>query len=127
MRLRTRLFRLLMLHQGEGRIVLFLSLIAALTGFGLSIGRASSDALFFTQYGADNLPLMFALIALVLVPLSLGYAAFVTGVGDTVAATRDDVYAAARNLCIPKAIYRTDIGKKVIETDEPKLKSWGWI
>lgn len=77
MRLRTRLFRLLMLHQGEGRIVLFLSLIAALTGFGLSIGRASSDALFFTQYGADNLPLMFALIALVLVPLSLGYAAFV--------------------------------------------------
>lgn len=57
----------------------------------------------------------------------LGYAAFVTGIGDTVAAAREDVYAAARNLCIPKAIYRTDIGKKFIETDEQKLKSWGWI
>jgi len=57
----------------------------------------------------------------------LGYAAFVTGVGDTVAAAREDVYAAARNLCIPKAIYRTDIGKKFIETDEQELKSWGWI
>ena len=57
----------------------------------------------------------------------LGYAAFVTGVGDTVAAAREDVYAAARNLCIPKAIYRTDIGKKFIETDELKLKIWGWI
>lgn len=57
----------------------------------------------------------------------LGYAAFVTGVGETVVAAREDVYAAARNLCIPKSIYRTDIGKKFIETDELKLKSWGWI
>jgi phosphoribosylamine-glycine ligase len=48
-------------------------------------------------------------------------------VGETVAAARDDAYAAASNLCIPKAIYRTDIGKKFIETDELKLKSWGWI
>jgi AAA family ATP:ADP antiporter len=66
-----------MLHQGEGRTVLFLSTIAALVGFGLSIGRVSSDALFFTQYGADHLPLMFTLIALVLIPFSLAYAAFV--------------------------------------------------
>jgi AAA family ATP:ADP antiporter len=77
MTLRHRLFHLLMLHHGEGRVVLFLSMIAGLTGFGLSIGRASSDALFFTKYGADHLPLMFALIALVLVPASLAYAAFV--------------------------------------------------
>ena len=77
MNLRHRLSRLLMLHQGEGRIVLFLSAIAALAGFGLSIGRASSDALFFTKYGADHLPQMFALIALVLIPSSLAYAAFV--------------------------------------------------
>jgi len=76
MKLRFWLSRLLMLRHGEGRIVLFLSFVAALTGFGLSIGRASSDALFFTQYGADHLPLMFALIALVLIPFSLAYAAF---------------------------------------------------
>lgn len=77
MNLRHRLSRLLMLHQGEGRIVLFLSIISALSGFGLAIGRASSDALFFTLYGAVHLPLMFALIALVLIPASLAYAAFV--------------------------------------------------
>lgn len=57
----------------------------------------------------------------------LGCAAFVTGVGSTVDEARDDVYRAVRNLCIPKAIYRTDIGKKFIDTDELKLKSWGWI
>lgn len=56
---------------------MFLATIAALVGFGLSIGRVSSDALFFTLYGADHLPLMFALIALVLIPFSLAYAAFV--------------------------------------------------
>ena len=77
MNLRLRLFRLFMLHHGEGRIALFLSMIAVLVGFGLSIGRASSDALFFTQYGASHLPQMFALIALVLIPFSLAYAAFV--------------------------------------------------
>ena len=77
MNLRQRLFRLLMLHPGEGRIVLFLATIGALAGFGLSIGRASSDALFFTLYGVDHLPLMFTLIALVLIPASLAYAAFV--------------------------------------------------
>src|SRR5512139_831117 len=77
MNLRQRLFRLLMLHQGEGRVVLFLSSIGALAGFGLSVGRASSDALFFTLYGVDHLPQMFALIALVLIPASLAYAAFV--------------------------------------------------
>lgn len=77
MNLRHRLFHLLMLHQGEGRTMLFLSTIAALAGFGLSIGRVSSDALFFTLYGVDHLPLMFALIALVLIPFSLAYAAFV--------------------------------------------------
>lgn len=57
----------------------------------------------------------------------LGYAAFVTGIGGTVAAAREDAYAAVANLCIPKAIYRTDIGKRFLETDERKLKSWGWI
>ena len=56
-----------------------------------------------------------------------GRAAFVTGVGATVAAARDDAYAAARNICIPKMIYRTDIGQKFIETDETQLRSWRWI
>lgn len=66
-----------MLREGEGRIVLFVALVAALAGFGLAVGRASSDALFFKRYGVDHLPQMYALIALVLVPASLAYAAFV--------------------------------------------------
>lgn len=71
------LSRLLMLRKGEGRVVLFLAILAALAGFGLSVGRASSDALFFKIYGVDHLPLMYVLIALMLVPLCLCYAAFV--------------------------------------------------
>ena len=77
MNLRRWLSGLLMLRPGEGRIVLFVAVIAALAGFGLSVGRASSDALFFKRYGVDYLPHMYALIALVLVPASLAYAAFV--------------------------------------------------
>lgn len=57
----------------------------------------------------------------------LGYVAFVTGVGKTIEAARNETYAAARNLCIPKSIYRTDIGRKFIEKDRMALKDWGWI
>lgn len=66
-----------MIHRGEGQLVLFLAGLAILAGFGLSVGRASSDALFFKRYGVDHLPLMYALTALVLIPASLAYAAFV--------------------------------------------------
>lgn len=75
--MRQWLSRLLMLRPGEGQVVLFLAVLAALAGFGLSVGRASSDALFFKLYGVEHLPQMYALIALVLIPVSLSYAAFV--------------------------------------------------
>lgn len=71
------LARLLLFRPGEGKVLFFLAVIAALAGFGLSVGRASSDALFFKRYGVDHLPQMYAMIALVLIPVSLGYAAFV--------------------------------------------------
>ena len=77
MNFRRKLLQLLMIHRGEGQIVFFLAVLAVLAGFGLSVGRASSDALFFKRYGVDHLPLMYALTALVLIPVSLGYAAFV--------------------------------------------------
>lgn len=69
--------RLLMLRPGEGRSVFFLAVIAALAGFGLAVGRASSDALFFKRYGVEYVPQMYALIALLMIPVGLGYAAFV--------------------------------------------------
>jgi len=77
MTLRHWLARLLMLRPGEGRVMAFLYTISLIAGFGLSIGQVSSDALFFKLYGMDYLPHMYALIALVLVPASLAYAAFV--------------------------------------------------
>lgn len=55
----------------------FLYAPSALAGFGLSVGSISSDALFFKLYGVEFLPQMYALIALVLAPASLAYAAFV--------------------------------------------------
>jgi hypothetical protein len=77
MNLRQWLFSLLMLRPGEGRSMVFLYFFSLIAGFGLSIGQVSSDALFFKLYGMAYLPHMYALIALVLVPASLAYAAFV--------------------------------------------------
>ena len=77
MKLLLWLARLLMLRPGEGRVMLFLYPFTLIAGFGLSIGQVSSDALFFKLYGMEYLPHMYALIAVVLVPASLAYAAFV--------------------------------------------------
>ncbi|MDO9317376.1 MAG: hypothetical protein Q7V56_04165 [Gammaproteobacteria bacterium] len=57
----------------------------------------------------------------------LGVAAFVTGTGMTVQSAREDTYKAAENLCIPKVIYRRDIGEKFLREDGAKLRSWGWL
>ena len=77
MRFLRWLFSLLMLRPGEGRIMTFLYAFSLIAGFGLSIGQVSSDALFFKLYGMQYLPHMYALIALILAPASLAYAAFV--------------------------------------------------
>jgi hypothetical protein len=66
-----------MLRPDEERIMLFLYALSALAGFGLSVGQVSSDALFFKLYGMQYLPHAYALIAVVLMPASLAYAAFV--------------------------------------------------
>ncbi len=57
----------------------------------------------------------------------LGCAVYVTGVGATVQAAREDAYRAVDNICIPKSVYRRDIGEKFILGDEEKLKEWGLI
>jgi len=72
-----RLSRMLMLRASEARVMVFLYLFSLIAGFGLSIGNASSDALFFKLYGMEYLPHMYAIIALVLAPASLVYAAVV--------------------------------------------------
>lgn len=77
MNLRHWLAHLLMLRPGEGRVMAFLYAFSLIAGFGLSIGSVSSDALFFKLYGMEYLPHMYALIAVILAPASLAYAAFV--------------------------------------------------
>lgn len=66
-----------MLRAGEGPVVSYLFLISGLAGFGLAVGHVSSDALFFKLYGVDSMPGMYVAIALLLMPISLAYAAFV--------------------------------------------------
>lgn len=74
---RLWLSRLLMLRAGEARVMVFLYAFSLIAGFGLSVGHASSDALFFKLYGMEHLPHMYALIALILAPACLVYAAVV--------------------------------------------------
>lgn len=58
---------------------------------------------------------------------SIGYTMFVTGYGADVESARKQVYALAKKVIIPKIFYRTDIGASFINSDQDKLKAWGWI
>jgi len=55
-----------------------------------------------------------------------GYAAVVTGAGQTVEAARKEVYGRIRNLVIPNMFYRTDIGDRW-RRDADLLYSWGYL
>lgn len=56
-----------------------------------------------------------------------GYILYVDGFGKTVEAARKQAYDLVNKIIIPKAVYRTDIGKKFAAEDLAKLKKWGWI
>jgi phosphoribosylamine---glycine ligase len=56
-----------------------------------------------------------------------GYILYVTGMGKTVEEARKKVYALINHIHIPKMFYRNDIGLKFIESDQAKLKKWGYI
>lgn len=58
---------------------------------------------------------------------SLGYVAFVTGTGATVEAAQCAAYTLARNIVIPKVMYRTDIGERYLNGDAMRLRNFGWI
>lgn len=57
----------------------------------------------------------------------LGCVMYVTGYGNDVIKAREEVYARAAKVVIPKMFYRTDIGVSFLETDQKDLKEWGWI
>lgn len=54
------------------------------------------------------------------------YVLVATGLGKTVEAARRDVYATVKEIKLPNAMYRTDIGKK-LEKPLPKLHGFGYV
>jgi len=57
----------------------------------------------------------------------IGYTMVVTGVGATIQEARQDVYARVDKVVIPNVRYRNDIGMKLVERDEARLRKLGWM
>ena len=72
-----RLKALFLIRPGEGRTTAYLTLTFIVIGLGMAIGRGSADALFFKRFGVEYLPHMLFLTSLLLVTVSMVYAAFV--------------------------------------------------
>ena len=58
---------------------------------------------------------------------TIGYLMVATGVGDDVAAARNDAYALARRVYVPNVRYRNDIGARLIARDLASLQRWGYL
>lgn len=58
---------------------------------------------------------------------SRGCVAHISGHGKSVEIAREQAYDRVKNLIVPKAFYRTDIGLEFIEHDQNRLKQWGWL
>ncbi len=56
-----------------------------------------------------------------------GYVLHVTGHGPTVEAAREAANRRAANVVIPRAFYRTDIGKRFLCESCHQLKQWGYL
>jgi len=56
-----------------------------------------------------------------------GCVAHVCGSGETVESARTEAYARVKNLVVPKAFYRTDIGVSFESVGRDQLKAWGWL
>ena len=57
----------------------------------------------------------------------IGYIAVVTGVADTIERARESAYSLAREMVVPNARYRDDIGEKLIREDFEVLRKLGWL
>ena len=56
-----------------------------------------------------------------------GYILYVTAVENTLERAQSEVYRLAKNIIIPKVIYRNDIGDNFKLEHEKTLKKWGYI
>ena len=58
---------------------------------------------------------------------SVGYVMVVTGRGATVEAAREDAYARCRQVVIPNARYRLDIGESFLRSGRAEMEKLGWL
>lgn len=65
------------MRPGEGGTLLYLTGLNLLLGLGMALGRSSSDALFFKEFGVAYLPHLLFLTSILLVGVSMSYAAIV--------------------------------------------------
>lgn len=56
-----------------------------------------------------------------------GCVAHISGYGDTIEVAQQEAYRRVKNLVVPKAFYRLDIGTNFLKTDLTTLKQWGWL
>jgi phosphoribosylamine--glycine ligase len=56
-----------------------------------------------------------------------GYILYVSGFGKNIEMARKQAYSLVDKIVIPKMMYRTDIGERLINNDYALLKKWGWI
>ena len=73
----NRLFATLLIRPGEGAQVGYFFALFVTIGVGMALGRGTTDALFFKRYGIEYLPVMYVLVSVLLMGVSLIYAAFV--------------------------------------------------
>lgn len=71
-----RLAKLLLVRDGEGRLVVYLGALNLLVGLAMALGRTSGDALFLKRFGVEYLPQMFFATSILLVFFSAVYATY---------------------------------------------------
>lgn len=71
-----RLAKLLLVRDGEGRLVVYLGALNLLVGLAMALGRTSGDALFLNRFGVEYLPQMFFATSVLLVFFSAVYATY---------------------------------------------------
>lgn len=58
---------------------------------------------------------------------NIGYALFVSGIGETIELANKEALVLVEKVVIPKVFYRTDIGTSFVQEKLPLLRDWGWL
>jgi ATP/ADP translocase len=72
----ARVSRILLIKPAERGLVGYFLVLFFLLGAGMALGRGSTDALFLKRYGIEYLPVMYIILSVMLMTVSIVYAAF---------------------------------------------------